>query len=391
MKTILKNAGQKNNFGILYLASFLLAFHLFFVIYVNSNFLNLFISETFIGSVWMVGSFLSILPLLCVSYILRLFGNYRILVFLTILEFFIFIGLAFATALWQIIPLFITYLIIYPIILFNLDIFLESFTEQENTTGSVRGTVLTIVNTALIIAPLLAGFILTNGDYWKVYLLSALFLIPFLFLILNFKSFPDPEYEQLQFKKTFRSILQNKNVYHILMAQFIMRLFFAWMVIYMPLYLHEHIGFSWNEIGIMFSIMLLPFALLELPAGKLADSRYGEKEILSLGFVIAGVFTLMIPFITSPNFIVWTVILFLTRIGASLIEIMTESYFFKHVNSSDNNMISFFRITRPMAYIVGPAIASISLIFINLQFIFFILGIILFWGLRYSLAIQDTK
>ena len=262
----MKKTSRKHAFGILYLASFLLAFHLFFVIYINSSFINLFIPEAFVGSVWIVGSIFGILSLLWVSQVLRRFGNFRLLVFLTILEFFIFIGLAFATVVWFVIPLFLLYLIIYPVILFNLDIFLESFTEEESTTGSVRGTVLTIVNTALIIAPLLAGFILTNGDYFKVYLISALFLIPFLFLILNFKSFSDPPYKQLQIKETFRSILKNKNIYCIFMAQFIMRFFFAWMVIYMPIYLHEHIGFSWGEIGIMFSIMLLPFALLELPA-----------------------------------------------------------------------------------------------------------------------------
>ncbi len=391
MNSLIKKAGRRHAFNILYLASFLLAFHLYFVIYVNSNFLNLFIPETLIGSVWIAGSFLGILSLLWISRILRLFGNYRILVFLTCLEFFIFIGLAFTTTPWLVIPLFLAYLVIYPIILFNLDIFLESFTAKENTTGSVRGTALTVVNMALIIAPLLAGLVLTNNDYWKIYLISALLLIPFLFLIFRLKSFTDPQYEQPQIKKTFFAILKNKNVYSIFVAQLIMRFFFSWMVIYMPLYLHEYVGFSWSELGIMFSIILLPFALLELPAGKIADSHWGEKELLSVGFLITGLFILAIPFVTSTNFFVWTAILYTTRIGASLMEIMTESYFFKHVDANDSNTISFFRITRPVAYITGPAVASLALLFIDFKFIFLILGVIVLFGIRYSLAIQDTK
>ena len=175
------------------------------------------------------------------------------------------------------------------------------------------------------------------------------------------------------------------------MAQFILRFFFAWMVIYMPIYLHVHIGFSWSEIGIMFAIMLLPFALLELPAGKIADRWLGEKEILSAGFLIAALFTILVSFITSNNFFIWTATLFMMRVGASLIEIMTESYFFKHVQGDDNNIISFFRITRPAAYIIGPIVASIALIFLDLRFIFIILGLILFSGLYYSFRIEDTK
>lgn len=391
MKQLMRKAGRGEVFGLLYLASFLLAFHLFFVVYINSSFLSTLIAEKFIGGVWIIGSIFGVGALLGASRALKKFGNYRVIIALTLLEFFIFIGLAFVTEPLLLVLLFIAYLVIYPVILFNLDIFLESFTEKENRTGGIRGTVLTIVNTALIIAPLLAGLILTNGDYWKVYLISAAFLIPFLYLISRFRSFVDPPYQHLRVQQTLHCVWKNKNTYFIFMAQFIMRFFFAWMVIYMPIYLHNHIGFNWTEIGIMFAIMLLPFALLELPAGKIADKWTGEKELLSAGFIIAAIFTTAVPFITSASFFVWTAILFMMRVGASLIEIMTESYFFKHVDGDDNNTISFFRMTRPIAYVIGPAVASIALLFIELQFIFLILGIILLYGVRYSVAIQDTR
>jgi len=391
MRSILRKARRDEVFGLLYLASFLLAFHLFFVVYINSSFVATFVAEKFVGSIWIVASVLGIGALLWVSRALRQFGNYNVLVFFTFLEFFIFLGLAFFTDALVVIPLFIAYLVIYPIILFNLDIFLESFTENEGATGSIRGTILTIVNTALIIAPFLAGLILTNGDYWKVYLISALFLIPFLFLILRFRDFKDPPYHNLKVWETLSCVRKNSNVYNIFMAQFILRFFFAWMVIYMPVYLHVHIGFSWTELGIMFAIMLLPFALIEMPAGKIADKWFGEKEFLIAGFIITALFIGIVPFISSMNFFLWAVILFMSRVGASLIEIMTESYFFKHVDGSDNNTIGLFRILRPAAYIMGPAVASLTLFVVDLRFIFFILAVVVLWGVRYAIPLKDTR
>ena len=163
------------------------------------------------------------------------------------------------------------------------------------------------------------------------------------------------------------------------------------MVVYMPIHLHDHIGFDWPTISIIFTIMLLPFILFEIPAGRIADKWCGEKELLSAGFIVTALFTMVIPFILIPSFIIWTAILFMTRVGASVVEISTESYFFKHVEGNDADIISFFRMARPLAYIAGPIVAMIALNFLPFQYIFLVLGIIMFFGLKYSLALKDTR
>lgn len=377
-------------FGVLFLANFVLSFHLFFTLYMNSSFITTFIGEKFVGLVYMVSSVVSIATLIYVTRILKKFGNYKILLYLTILEFFLFLGMAFVKDKFLIILFFITYSAIFPIMLFNFDVFLETYTKKESNTGNIRGTFLTITNTALIFAPLVAGLMLTNGDYWKIYLSAALFLIPFLFLITKFKNFEDPQYHNLHIWQTLQCIRKDKNLYNIFMAQFVMRIFFSWMVIYMPIYLHQYIGFSWAEIGVMTSIMLLPFVLVEYPAGKIADKLFGEKELLIIGFLITAAFTGFVSFLTVQNFAIWAALLFTVRVGASLIEVMSEIYFFKHVSGADNTTISFFRITNPLAYIVGPAIASIMLMFIDYQFIFVVLGIILLYSIKFAFRIKDT-
>ena len=162
------------------------------------------------------------------------------------------------------------------------------------------------------------------------------------------------------------------------------------MVIYTPIYLHKYIGLDWQTIGLIFTIMLLPFVFFQLPLGILADKKFGEKEILNIAIVILGITTITLSFITTNTVWVWATLLFITRIGASSINIMSETYFFKKVDAKDSDIISFFRMAKPIAYIFGPTLASLTIFLIDFRYIFLVLGIIMLTGLRYSLTIEDT-
>ncbi len=83
--------------------------------------------------------------------------------------------------------------------------------------------------------------------------------------------------------------------------------------------------------------------------------------------------------------------LFITRIGAAMIEVMNETYFFKKIDGHSSSVLSFFRITRPIAYVVAPLIASITLYFVSFKYSFIVLAVIVLCGLKYSLALKDTK
>lgn len=383
---------KKNPFLTIYIATFIAAFHVFLMVYVNSSFLSQFISEKSVGLLYIIGSLASIAALLIIPIILRAFGNYITIITLTILEILVLLGMAFIREAAIIIPLFVAHWVLFQLMFINMDVFFESSQEQETDTGRKRGVLLTIINSALILSILIVGFILKDNEFWKVYLISAGILIPFLLIVLiKFRKFKDPVYESFRILNTIKKIKKNKPVRNIFMSQLFLKFFFSWMVVYMPIYLHSHIGFDWPQISIIFTIMLLPFVLLEIPAGHIADKLWGEKELLSAGFIITALFTIIIPFISVASFILWAAILFATRVGASLAEITTESYFFKQVQGDDADIISFFRMTRPLAYIIGPIVAIIALEFLPFQYIFLVLGIIMFFGLKYSLALKDTR
>ena len=87
----------------------------------------------------------------------------------------------------------------------------------------------------------------------------------------------------------------------------------------------------------------------------------------------------------------WATLLFITRIGASFVEVSTESYFFKQVNPDKSDVVSFFRISRPLSFIIAPILAVLTLQFIPFQYIFILIGSLMIIGTKYSLALNDTR
>lgn len=136
--------------------------------------------------------------------------------------------------------------------------------------------------------------------------------------------------------------------------------------------------------------MLLPFVLFEWPVGKLADTKYGEKEIMSLGFFLMGLALIFMPFL-GHTVVYWTMVLFLSRVGASFVEVTTESYFFKHVDSRDIGFINIYRLVRPIALILAPIIGVLAINVFSFTASFLVIAIIVFWGLKQSLHLKDTR
>ena len=382
---------QSRLLNTLFWANVFVSFHYALIIYINSSFLNNFFTETQVSALYIIGSIVDTLCLINASKILEKLGGYRFVLYAIFIEFLATVGLAISTTPLIVAVSFLVHLITISLLLFNMDVLVEDVVTDESQTGSIRATYLTLTNIAIVIAPIVIALILINNNYSNIYWLSALSIIPLYFLIKRFKKVEIEKIHHIRIKETVLEYIKNKNLYNIFVSQFLLQLFYAFMVIYTPLYLEKYIGFSWTEIGIIFTIMLLPFVIFELPLGELADEKYGEKEFLTVGFLGMGLSTLFISFITTKVFLIWAVILFITRIGASFVEVSTESYFFKQVNQEKTDVISFFRVTRPVSFVVAPVLATISLQFIPFQYVFIIIGTLMIIGAHYSLAINDTK
>lgn len=389
-----RHIDKDKRFRIVYLAMLILSLHWATVLYVHSTYLGQFVDGKTIGTLFTIGSAITVFVFLFISRVLQKLGNYKLTMALSVLEFFVLIGMGLATSMRVAIPLFVLHQAIGPLLLFNLDVFVESITTSEEKTGSKRGIMLTVMSLASALAPLGAGYLIGGAEpkFHLVYFASALFLIPFTLLIrYNFKTFADSPYPRVEVLAGIRSFWIDKNLRLVFFAHLLLQLFFAWMVIYIPLYLVSSIGMTWDVLGKVLFVGLFAYVLFEYPIGRIADLYIGEKEMMALGFLILGVSTVWISFLNTDEMIPWMVTMFLTRVGASFVEATTESYFFKHTTGSDANIISFFRITRPLAIIGGALLGSLALLYMPFQYIFVALGLSMSIGIVLSFFLVDTK
>ena len=379
----------------IYAAILLLVFHTFLVAYVNSSFLEQFISAKSVGSIYTIGSALSVLIFLFISRLLKKVGNYRLTIGLLLTNFVAVLGMSQAATLEVAVPLFIVHLITVPLIIFNLDVFMEErIGSDESGTGSSRGLLLTLASLVGAASPLVSGLLIgsTGTDFTGAYLVSALTLIPVLIVLtLYFRRFMDPVYEEINVLTAIRAFWVKINIRSVFIAHFLLQMFFMMMVVYTPLYLTGTIGLTWAEFGIIMFFAQMAYVLLEYPIGVIADRYIGEKEMMAAGFLIIVIATAWMSFVTVASVLVWSVIMFTTRVGAALVEVTTESYFFKQTKSSDAQIISFFRVTRPLSYVLGAAIASLSLLYVPFNMLFIVFAILMIPAMFCTLYIQDSK
>ena len=391
MNKLLLPFRQSRLLNTIFLSNVFISFHYALIIYVNSTFLDNYFSVFQISSLYIIGSVINTILLLVASRILEKIGIYKFATYSIFIEFLATLGLAVSVNSFFIGIFFLIHLVTISLLLFNMDIFIEDIAKDNSLTGSIRATYLTVTNITIVVAPSLIAVLLYNNNYSFVYLASSLFLVPLYYFFKRLKNVQTPVVQHIKIKETLSEYIKDKNLYSVFISSFLLQLFYAYMVIYVPLYLEQYIKFSWTEIGIMFTIMLLPFVFFELPVGEMADQKYGEKEFLTVGFIIMGLSTIFISFVTVKVFWIWATLLFITRIGASFVEISSESYFFKKASPERSDVIGFFRISRPLSFIVAPILATIMLGFIPFQYIFILIGTLMIVGTKYSLALKDTK
>ncbi|MBU1293022.1 MFS transporter [Patescibacteria group bacterium] len=376
------------------IGNFFAAGHFFLVAYIIAPYLALYMPAAQTGLVVSLGAVftLSLFPFM--PRITAHFGARKMAIALTSLQAIILGSLAISPGVIPAVIFIAAACATAPFISYQLDLLLEATVREENTTGRVRTLFLTAANIALVLAPLIIGFLLgSTENYARVFFASALMLTPFITLFL-FERTPEPQPHGItRVGLTCKCIWADKDLRAASIGNAVLQFFYHLAPLYTSLYLHTALGIPWSELGWIFAIMLIPFVFIEYPAGYIADRWLGDKELLITGFVITGVFFALLGFVTieTPLLLI-AAILFMTRVGAALVEAMVEGHFFRRVSERDANTISVFRMTRPLAGLTAPLFASIVLLSGN-YLAFFILsgGIIVALGVVSAAAIHDIR
>ena len=374
-----------NKINRMYVLSFLFSLHIALSAYVNSTFLLKIISEKYVGILYTIASLVTLVLLTKSVNLLKHFGNRNFVLISLLVNMVSLVGMIVSKNAYIIATSFIALIATNTLVFLSIDIFIEHF-GNPLTIGKTRGLYLMIINLAWMLCPLVTSFLITKeGGYVSIYIISFITtIIMTIGLLFSVRNFEDRSYTKTPFLQTYKFLKENHHMLAITMINFILQFFFALMVVYMPIYLYEHIGFNWSQIGIIFTIMLTPFVIFGLPIGALIDNcKMKKRTLLYIGIIIMSLSTLSISFIVSTSVALWAFIMFMTRMGASIIETTSEVYFFTHVKEEDTYLLSIFRDMSPVSYIIAPLISTLIFIVLPLKFLFAILGVIILSGLYY--------
>ena len=367
--------------------------HYYLLAYILSSYLGQFLPNEQVGLVFSVSAALMILGFIAAPFVLTKLSVRRVSLILAIADLTTLILLALNPSAVLAVALIALQGALAPLIAYTLDLFLENATVDEGTTGHMRGMFLTAGNIALVASPILIGVVLgATDDYARIFIATAIALAIFIGIIVTRQRFIADETitHPASLFATLTCLLKNREIRSVLAANTILQSFYIWAPVYIPLYLHAELGFSWETLGPLFALMLLPFLLIELPMGFLEDKFKGARAVMATGFTVTGVSLMAFAFVSSSTTLTTiAIILVLTRVGAALVEITAETSFFRDVGGQDAESVSFFRMTRPLGMLIGPLIGSFFLLFMTLQAAFIPLGFLCLVGIPFALRIKD--
>ncbi|MFA6407865.1 MAG: MFS transporter [Candidatus Paceibacterota bacterium] len=376
------------------IANFFVAISSTLVSYTLLSYLSTFISGVNIGFAIAAGGVVAVVAFLFLPPLVMRYGPQQLALFVTFIEMVMLFAVAASPGTIASAILVILVLALQPVVYYQLDLLLEATVSNEGTTGRVRTFFLTGGNVGVLVAPLLIGALMASGENYTIIFMSAAAVLMPLVVLFAMRRLPQGETpERFPIRDTIRHIAHDRDLAAVTIGHFILYLFYIWAPLYIPVYLHSVLGIPWSTLGWMFSVMLLPYVIIEYPAGWVADRILGDKEMMLAGFIIAGSALAAVSLLTATStpFIILSVLV-ATRVGAALVESMTEGHFFRRVSEKDIVSVSVFRGVWPLTDALAPLIGSAILIFGNYQLFFVVTGgFVLVTGVVSTLFIRDFR
>ncbi len=378
--------------AILTLGNFFASAHFFLIIFILTPYLATFMPASSTGMVVSLGAVatLSVFPFM--PHLVRRYGSRNLAIIFASIEAFALAWIAMNPTPLPAILLVALALAVTPLLDYQLDLLLEATIAREGTTGRIRTLFLSAGNIALVCAPLIGGMVLDSGEsYWRVFAVAASTLLPFIFIMAISKLPQGTSPTFVTMVETGTCLVEDKDLRAVAIAHGALQFFYHLAPLYIPLYLHNVLHMPWSQLGWMFAVMLLPFALLEYPVGWLADQKWGDKELMVGGFLLmASAFAALALVTPTTTILVILIILVMNRSGAAIVEAMSEGHFFRRVSEADAVTVSLFRMTRPIAALIAPIIGSILLSIAGYGTLFVVTSLIIgIVGVTQALRIRD--
>lgn len=262
----------------------------------------------------------------------------------------------------------------------TLSLFVRDFSSSKDF-GEEEGRYFKFQNIGYLIGHLIGGFLASQFGYEIVFILAAGTILSGFVYFYNHhvikESMAIINMKRTSTVKLFENVKNYFSDKNRVKAYFISFSLMAWFIvkrIYLPLYVIAS-GYLSTVTGIIMSLGIIPFILLEEKIGKYADQK-GIRIPVSLGFFIIAS-ALLLTFL-SPFPILNFIIIILASIGAAFIEPIPEYYFLKNTSKEqEEDLFGIYSTATILSSFVTPIIGALILLVLPFKFIFLVFAIIL--------------
>jgi len=283
---------------------------------------------------------------------------------------------------------FSTYTFLLAVALFNVDLYIRHYSDSASLGGN-EGKLGVFGNLGWLVGPIIGGFIGTQFGLSAVFIACA--IATFIGLILFVEIRPhDREFRSPtsgSFKNAFKAYMRDSEMRRFYIISFGLAFVYAsWS--FVPLLLTSH-GLAIGTLGIVYGLSALPWVLFEYPIGRLAGRGQNERLWIATGFALIVAALIGYSLLDSVTWLICS--LFIGITGSSFIERTHVTAFFRHISEGDVEVISVWRTSTGLAYIISPLIAALLLNFVTLEFYYLLVAIISLMFIAVSLSLRPGK
>jgi MFS family permease len=366
---------------LLNVAYFVFSWVMGFTAYSNSIFIETNISQKSVGIIYAISAIGTLLiSTFVISPLLQKVGNVRLAQYSTFAMLLSLIGIIASSNVYLLAISFILFFTTQVLLALSIDIFYKHITTTGHN-GESRGKMVSLQHLGRIMGPMLAAYTTIHFGMRMPYIVSIIgIFIMTVTLIYATNNFKDADYKHTKLTDIITRIKNQRKTKMALFFAFLLYLFYALMVTYTPIFLLETLQVKEDSLGLLFTIMLLPFVIFGYPIGKKLDSGISARRTARLGLILMTLTTIVLGNIQSGEILIIGTILLISRVGAVLLETAADTLFFKSIQEEDSDLMGIMRDMQPIAYFVGGILGTSILILGEIRYIFYAIGFILSIG-----------
>jgi MFS family permease len=245
-----------------------------------------------------------------------------------------------------------------------------AYTDKE-VKGKEVGFFSSMNDFASALSPVIGGFVATLSFFLPFYAVSLTSFAAFVVISLFLKEKPKPQKASFNLQVTTLSKYMHnkrfaKTVFLIIVFYALINVYYS----YLSIFLYSE-GISVTLIGVILTVALLLAVGLEVPMGNAID-RHGIRKTLAIAAAFTTLTAVLMPLSNNLYYTLAFVTTF--TISYTLIFIALYSRMSDIMGESKVAMTGAIATFKDLGYTIGPSVAGMLMVFINIQSTLFVTG-----------------